>query len=107
VQAALPPFDGIKRLLATLCNLDTYPQERFDRIIDLIFQCKSRQGKTACDASRQVSICGHTLLQEAALVFHDALLGNRIADNPVVLGAPRSLSIVYGLWRGCHHVKSH
>ena len=75
MPVVLLPFDAIKRPLAALCILDTYPQQRFDRIIDLVFWCKSRHDKTARDASRQVSNCGHT-------------------------------SIVYGLGRVCHHVKS-
>ena len=107
MQVVLLPFDALKRSLATLCILDTHPQERFDRIIDLIFWCQSRRGKTARDASRRVLCCGRTFVQEGTLVFHDALLGHRIAHNPMVFGAPRGLSIVHGRERGCHHVQSH
>jgi PAS domain S-box-containing protein len=108
VQAPPAPLDEIRRLraLRTLRLLDTLPEERFDRITRLacrVFNVpmalvslvdrdrqwfKSKQGLDACETSRDISFCGHTIAEEGPLVVLDALLDPRFADNPLVTGAP-------------------
>jgi diguanylate cyclase (GGDEF)-like protein len=109
VQAPEIPADEAQRLqsLQSLFILDTYPEERFDRItrlacklfnvpiawLSLVDQerqwLKSRQGCSVPDISRQNSFCGHAILREEPLVVQDALLDARFADNPLVAGEPR------------------
>jgi diguanylate cyclase (GGDEF)-like protein len=92
--------------LTKLCILDTLPEERFDRITRLAVRAlsvpiavvslvdrdrqwfKSRQGVDASETARNISFCGHAILQEQALVVPDALLDARFADNPLVIGPP-------------------
>lgn len=87
--------------------LDTEPEERFDSItafcatafrvpialvslIDADRQWfKSRQGLDACETGRDISFCGHAILQEDPLVVPDALEDPRFADNPLVTGEPK------------------
>ncbi|MFN9917390.1 MAG: GAF domain-containing protein, partial [Pirellulaceae bacterium] len=40
------------------------------------------------ETPRQVSFCGHTILQRDPLVINDALQDSRFADNPLVTGEP-------------------
>lgn len=102
------PIDETQRLrsLTTLCILDTLPEERFDRITRLACRAfgvpialvslvdrerqwfKSKQGLNACETPREVSFCGHAILQEGAFVVPDAFLDERFHDNPLVTGAP-------------------
>lgn len=103
------PIDENQRLrsLATLCMLDTIPEERFDRITRLACRAfnvpialvslidrdrqwsKSRQGVAVFETGRNVSICGHTILQEGPLIVPDAIADQRFADNPLVAGPPK------------------
>ncbi|HMD73269.1 MAG TPA: sensor domain-containing diguanylate cyclase [Steroidobacteraceae bacterium] len=100
------PFDENQRLrsLATLCMLDTIPEERFDRITRLACRAfnvpialvslvdrdrlwfKSRRGLEVGETGRSISFCGHAILQEGPFVVPDAMADARFADNPIVLG---------------------
>ncbi len=108
MQAPPTPIDETHRLraLTTLCILDTMPEDRFDRITRLACRAfnvpialvtlidrdrqwfKSRQGLESRETSRQISFCGHTIIQEGPLHVPDALLDPRFADNPLVIGVP-------------------
>lgn len=86
--------------------LDTQPEERFDRITRLAQQMfgvqialvslvdaerqwfKSRQGLDACETGRDVSFCGHAILNKEIFHIADASLDQRFANNPLVLGPP-------------------
>ncbi|MCL1114498.1 PAS domain-containing protein [Shewanella basaltis] len=86
--------------------LDTVPETRFDRLTNLAQLSlgteivlislvdsdrqwfKSKQGLDACETARDVSFCGHTILGEGIFEVPNALLDNRFADNPLVLGGP-------------------
>ncbi len=92
--------------LCRLQMLDTAPDERFDRItrtaqrlfhvpialltlVDRDRQWfKSRPGFDVAETPRNVSFCGHAILEEAPLVVADACADPRFADNPLVTGEP-------------------
>jgi PAS domain S-box-containing protein len=102
----LPP-DEAQRLatLHALDVLDTPPSDELDRITRLasrLFKApmsaialidadrqwfKSSVGLAASETERALSFCGHTILQDEALVVNDARHDPRFADNPVVTGA--------------------
>src|SRR5450830_951470 len=104
---ALPPDETLR--LAALRGtglLDTPREERFDRLTRMARQLlgvkisvvslvdSDRQWFKSCDGldaeatSRDVSFCGHTILQPDIFEVPDALLDPRFADNPLVLGPP-------------------
>ncbi len=102
------PDDEARRLTAlqSLSILDTPPEERFDRITRLVRRMldvpialvslvdenrqwfKSRQGLDAEETPREVSFCGHAILDDVPLCIPDALEDARFADNPLVVGEP-------------------
>jgi diguanylate cyclase (GGDEF)-like protein len=108
MQAPPKPIDEAKRLRALheLQILDTVEDERFDRVTRIAARLfdvpialvvlldeerqwfKSRQGLTACETSRDVSFCGHAILELQTLVVNDALQDPRFHDNPLVVGEP-------------------
>lgn len=102
------PRDEQDRLAAlhTLKILDTPAEERFDRITRLAEHVlnvpivlislvdfdrqwfKSRQGLDVAETSRDVSFCGHAILENKLMVVPDALRDERFEDNPLVTGEP-------------------
>ena len=102
------PLDETARLqsLHSLRILDTPSEERFDRItrmakrvfgVDICLISlvdsgrqwfKSKQGLKACETSRDISFCGHAILDENVFVINDATQDERFHDNPLVLGTP-------------------
>ena len=86
--------------------LDTAAEERFDRLTrmaSVLFSVpialvtlvdnkrqwfKSRQGLDVCETSRDISFCGHAILQHDIFEVCDASIDERFADNPLVTGAP-------------------
>ena len=102
------PPDELERLaaLCSLNTLDTPPDERFDRITrtaQRLFKApialvslvdgerqwfKSRMGLDARETPRNISFCGHAILESQPFIIHDALADERFADNPLVTGAP-------------------
>jgi len=102
------PDDEPDRLAALreLLILDTPPEERLDKIVQFAsveFNVpialvslvdsnrqwfKARIGLDACETSREISFCGHAILQPDILLIPDALADPRFADNPLVTGGP-------------------
>ncbi|MDH3750756.1 MAG: GAF domain-containing protein, partial [Gammaproteobacteria bacterium] len=102
------PVDELLRLetLRNLKILDTDPEERFDRVTRLakrIFGTpialvslvdndrqwfKSCQGLDVTQTSREVSFCGHAILDDQPLVVNDAHFDARFSDNPLVTHEP-------------------
>ncbi|AVG16317.1 histidine kinase [Chromobacterium vaccinii] len=94
------------QFLQELLILDTAPEDRFDilttycrsrfnvdiALISLVDQdrqwFKSRSGLDASETPREISFCGHTILNTDIMEVHDALKDERFADNPLVTGAP-------------------
>jgi signal transduction histidine kinase/DNA-binding response OmpR family regulator len=107
ITPPLPPNEGERiAALQALQILDTPHEERFDRVtrlaqrhfgvpiavvslIDVNRQWfKSCQGLDATETPRDISFCGHAILQEGPLVIPDATQDPRFAGNPLVTGAP-------------------
>lgn len=103
------PADERQRLeaLLTLRVLDTPAEERFDRLTRLARRLfgvpialvslvdehrqwfKSRDGLDSAETPREVSFCGHTILDDAPLVVPDALADERFALSPLVRDDPQ------------------
>jgi len=49
---------------------------------------KARVGLDVCETSREISFCGHAIVQSELFEVLDAALDPRFADNPLVTGAP-------------------
>ncbi len=104
---ATPPNES-ERLAALyeLLLLDTPPEQRFDTIVEFAASefdvpiClvslvdrdrqwfKARFGLNACSTARDISFCGHAILQPEILVVPDALTDQRFFDNPLVTSDP-------------------
>ncbi|MGZ5940568.1 MAG: ATP-binding protein [Rhizomicrobium sp.] len=86
--------------------LDTEAEERFDRVtriakyhfgVDIALVSlvdaqrqwfKSRQGLAATETHRDISFCGHAILDDETFIVEDASTHRDFADNPLVAGAP-------------------
>ena len=109
MQAPIKPPDEAQRLrkLRELGLLDSFPDERFDRITRItrrLFDApialislvdEERQWFMSClglersQSPRAISFCGHAILGEGPMVMTDTLQDPRFSDNPWVLGEPR------------------
>ena len=107
LNAPIPANESARlQALRELLILDTPPEQRFDRIIEFArdeFEMptvllslvdserqwfKSCVGLEAQETPRDISFCGHAILQPDVLVIEDARLDPRFADNPLVTGPP-------------------
>ncbi|MGP0565470.1 MULTISPECIES: response regulator [unclassified Nitrospina] len=87
--------------------LDTDPEQQFDELTELVSKIcdvpialislidesrqwfKSHYGLNARETPRNVSFCGHAILQEEVFEIPNSLEDERFADNPIVTGEPR------------------
>jgi diguanylate cyclase (GGDEF)-like protein len=103
------PENEVARLQAlhNLRILDTEPEERFDRLtrmakrmfhvpialVSLVDEnrqwFKSCFGLSARETPRNVSFCGHAILNSKTFVIPNTLKDERFADNPLVTGEPK------------------
>jgi GAF domain-containing protein len=103
------PSDDDHRLqaLRELLILDTPPEARFDRVVHFAAAefdmpivlvsmidrnrqwFKARVGLDVCETDREISFCGHAIVDPALFIIPDALADARFADNPLVVGEPR------------------
>ena len=92
--------------LRDLLILDTEPEGRFDAVttycqsrfkveialVSLVDSdrqwFKSTCGLDAKETPRDISFCGHAILQDNVMVVKDARQDERFHDNPLVVGAP-------------------
>jgi diguanylate cyclase (GGDEF)-like protein len=108
MQTPALPLDEARRLAALHATrlLGSAPEEAFDRItrmatrllnvpialvslVDKDIQWfKSRCGLKTTQTARDISFCGHAILDHEPLVVPDALLDPRFADNPLVVNPP-------------------
>ena len=107
IPPPMPANEGARlRELHGLKILDTDREDRFDRIVHLtsmLFSApiayvamvdghrqwfKSRIGMEPSETPRNVSFCGHAILQDEALVVNDARRDIRFAHLPLVIEEP-------------------
>ncbi len=107
-KAVLPRNETARlRALRESCILDTPPEECYDDITHLASEIcgapislvslvdrdrqwfMSRVGLDVMETPRDVSFCGHAILDSELMVINDARKDARFADNPLVTGEPR------------------
>jgi adenylate cyclase len=106
--AAPEPVDDLERVKALhdLNILDTVAEKRFDDLVRLtqkLFKTpicyislideqrqwfKSRVGLDISETPRNISLCGHTILQSGPLIIPDTHADPRFAQNPLVAQDP-------------------
>lgn len=107
LAAPIPAYDKERvAALRELLILDTPPEERFDKIVQFAAQefdvpialitlldenrqwFKASVGVDVCETARDISFCGHVILQPDIFVIPDARADERFADNPLVTTPP-------------------
>ncbi len=104
---ALPANEDARlRSLKNLRILDTPPEDRFDQIVALaarVFDVpisyismvdmnrqwfKSKHGIDVAETPRDISFCGHAILQNDPLIVPDLASDQRFSSSPLVTGVP-------------------
>ncbi|MGL5453221.1 MAG: sensor domain-containing diguanylate cyclase [Aeromonas sp.] len=107
LEAPIPPDEPLRlSTLRRLSVLDSDAEERFDRLTRLarrVFSVpiamvslvdeerqwfKSCIGMDTTETPRNISFCGHVIMENRTFIVPDALLDPRFADNPLVVGEP-------------------
>lgn len=78
-------FNDLTRLAAYICGTPI----ALITLIDLDRQWfKARQGLSLSETSRDISFCGHAIMQSGPFVVRDAMDDQRFKDNPLVTSEP-------------------
>jgi len=116
MKAPAVPENEASRLAALrgLNILDTPPEERFDRLTRMAKKMfgvpialvslvddnrqwfKSNMGLKVNETPRDISFCGHAILNEDIFIVPDATADDRFCDNPLVVDDPH-----YRFYAGC------
>lgn len=107
IPPPIPPDERARlAALRALNILDTPPEERFDRLTRLAQRTfnvpialislvdenrqwfKSCQGLLVTETPRDISFCGHAILESALMIVPDTTKDPRFSDNPLVTGEP-------------------
>lgn len=78
-------FERLARVGRKLFNVPVALISLLDRDRQWLLAC---EGLDARETSRDVSFCGHAILQEGAFIVNNALKDERFYDNPLVTGEP-------------------
>lgn len=79
------PYDRISRLAKRLFNVPISTVNLIDERSQVAI---STEGTMAAGLPRNISFCGHTILDNVPLVVPDTHLDARFRDNPLVTGTP-------------------
>jgi hypothetical protein len=85
LSAAEPRFDTITSLVKDAFSVPIVLITLLDENIQWF---KSAQGITATETPKDISFCGHAILQNDIFEIPDTLLDERFVDNPLVTGRP-------------------
>jgi len=107
IPAPIPADDKARvQALRELLILDTPPEERFDRLtrfaqaefevpmVSITLVDRERQWMKSCigltgrETARDISFCGHAILEPDWLLVPDTQADERFHDNPLVTGEP-------------------
>ncbi len=78
-------FDDLTELAASICES---PIAMITLVDEKRQWFKSKVGVTLNETSRDISFCGHAILQQELFIVPDASKDSRFADNPLVAGEP-------------------
>ncbi len=83
-----PPSRGFDELVGLASSMFDVPTVLVSLVEDDRQWFKAKCGLDACETSRDVAFCSHTILESGVMVVEDATTDHRFFDNPLVVGEP-------------------